>query len=100
MAGSLTNPQVAATSIVAAAAMFGGVNNVVASFGLDQIQNAIAAIDAAFNTTLSVAVAAVGGNTTIANGLSGQITASMPGATVAQQTTVVCYTLMKRAGVI
>jgi hypothetical protein len=100
MAGSLTNPQVAAASIIAAAEMFGGVNNVVANFGLDQIQNAIAAVDAAFNTTLSAAVAAVGGNTTVAAGLSGQITASMPGATVAQQTTVVCYTLMKRAGVI
>jgi hypothetical protein len=100
MAGSLTNPQIVDASIKSAAAMFGGVNNVVANFGLDQIQNAITAVDVAFNTTLSAAVAAVGGNTTIATGLSDQITAAMPGATVAEQTTVVCYTLMKRAGVI
>ena len=100
MAGTLTAPQIAAASASVASVMFGGVANVVANYGLDQIQSAISAVDAAFNTTLSAAVIAVGGSTTIANGLSTQITASMPGATAQQQTMVVCYTLMKRAGII
>ena len=100
MAGSLTTPQVVAAASSVAAAMFGGVANVTANFALDQIQSAVSAVDAAFNVTLSTAVSAVGGSTTIANGLSAQITASMPGATVQQQTLVVCYTLMKRAGII
>jgi len=76
------------------------VPNVTAKYALDQIAAAVAAVDNAFDTTLSAAVAAVGGSTTIANGLSGQITAAMPGASVSQQTLVVCYTLMKRAGII
>lgn len=71
-----------------------------AVYALNQIQAAVAAVDAAFDTTLANAVTAVGGSTTIANGLSMQITPSMPGATAAQQTLVVCYTLMKRAGII
>ena len=100
MAGSLTTAQITAAASSVASAMFGGVANVVANYGLDQIQNAITAVDVAFNTTLSAAVTAVGGSTTIANGLSAQIAASMPGATAAQQTMVVCYTLMKRAGLI
>ena len=71
-----------------------------AVYSLDQITAAVAATDNAFDTTLSAAVTAVGGNTTIANGLSSQITGNMPGATAAQQTLLVCYTLMKRAGII
>jgi len=100
MAGSLTTQQQTQAAASVAAAMFGGVANVVANFSLDQIQAAIAAVDVAFNTTLNAAVIAVGGTTTIANGLSAQITSSMPGATASQQTMVVCYTLMKRAGII
>jgi hypothetical protein len=76
------------------------VPNVTANFNLTQITAAVAAVDNAFDTTLSAAVAAVGGGTTIANGLSGQITGAMPGASVSQQTLIVCYTLMKRAGII
>jgi hypothetical protein len=100
MAGNLTTQQQAQAATKVAEAMFGGVTNVVASYSLDQIQAAVAAVDNAFNTTLNAAVIAVGGATTIANGLSSQITASMPGATAAQQTIVACYTLMKRAGII
>jgi hypothetical protein len=71
-----------------------------AKYSLDQIQAAVAAVDNAFDTTLANAVIAVGGATTIANGLSSQITGNMPAATAQQQTLVVCYTLMKRAGII
>lgn len=74
--------------------------NVTANYNLAQIQTAVAAIDAAFDVTLSDAVAAVGGSTTIVVGLSSQITASMPGASAQQQTLLVCYVLMKRAGII
>jgi hypothetical protein len=76
------------------------VPHVTAHASLDNIITAVAAIDAAFDTTFTAAVIAVGGNTTIANGLSSQITASMPAATVQQQTLLVCYVLMKRAGII
>lgn len=76
------------------------VPNVTANYSLTQIQAAVSAVDVAFDTTLNAAVAAVGGTTTIIQGLSAQITASMPGATAQQQTLVVCYVLMKRAGVI
>jgi hypothetical protein len=49
---------------------------------------------------LNAAVIAVGGATTIINGLSAQITASMPGATAQQQTLLACHVLEKRAGII
>lgn len=74
--------------------------SITAKYSLDQIQTAVSAVDAAFDTTLSAAVIAVGGATTIINGLSGQITASMVGATATQQTLLCCYVLMKRAGII
>jgi hypothetical protein len=73
---------------------------VTANYNTADITAAVAAIDAAFDTTLNDAVMAVGGGTTIANGLSSQITASMPAATVEQQTLLVSYVLMKRAGII
>lgn len=74
--------------------------NVTANYPLDHIVAAVAAIDAALDTTFTIALAAVGGNTTVVNGLSMQITASMPNATAQQQTLLVCYVLMKRAGII
>jgi D-lyxose ketol-isomerase len=96
--------QLTATQVAQCAAYWALQNfvvpNVTAKYSLDQIQTAVSAIDAAFDTTLSAAVTAVGGSTTIANGLSSQITASMAGASVAQQTLLVCYVLMKRAGII
>lgn len=76
------------------------VPKVTANYSLTQIAAAVAAVDTAFDTTLNAAVVAVGGTTTIANGLSAQIVVSMPGATAVQQTLVVTYTLMKRAGII
>jgi hypothetical protein len=76
------------------------VPNATATASLDKIITAVAAIDAALDTTLTAAVVAVGGSTTLINGLSMQITASMPAATVQQQTLLVCYVLMKRAGII
>jgi hypothetical protein len=89
---------------LAAAAYWANVNfvapNVTAIYSLDQIQAAIAAIDSAFDTTLSAAVTAVGGSTTVINGLASVIPAPMSGATVQQKTLLACYVLMKRAGII
>jgi hypothetical protein len=96
--------QLSATQAAQCAAYWANANFVVpkvtANYSLDQIKTAVAAIDNAFDTTLSAAVTAVGGSTTVAGGLSSQITASMPGATVTQQTLLVCHVLMKRAGII
>ena len=76
------------------------VPNVTAIYSLDQISSAVAALDNAFDTTLTAAVAAVGGSTTIINGLGGIIPAPLNAATVAQKTLLACYVLMKRAGLI
>jgi hypothetical protein len=74
--------------------------NAVANYSLDQIAAAAAAIDAAFDTTLTAAVAAVGGGTTVINGLASVIPAPFSGATAAQRTLLACHVLMKRAGII
>lgn len=74
--------------------------SVTATFSTDQIQAAAAALDSAFDTTLNAAVAAVGGTTTVINGLNAIIPAPFSGATAQQKTLLCCYVLMKRAGVI
>lgn len=75
-------------------------SSITARFSLDQIQAAAQAIDNAFDATLNSAVAAVGGTTTVANGMNAIIPAPFSGATVQQKTLLVCYVLMKRAGII
>lgn len=72
---------------------------VVANYSLADLQAAAAAIDNAFDTTLSAAVAAVGGGTTVIAGLNAVIPAPFSGATVAQKTLLCCYVLEKRAGI-
>lgn len=72
----------------------------VANFNVADIQAAVVALDAAFDTTLSAAVTAVGGSTTVINGLAGVLPSPFSGATAQQKTLVCCYTLMKRAGLI
>jgi len=74
--------------------------NAVANFGLDDLQAAATAIDNAFDTTLSAAVTAVGGGTTVINGLASVIPAPFSNATAQQKTLLACYVLMKRAGLI
>ena len=72
---------------------------VVANFSLADLQAAAAALDNAFDTTLTAAVAAVGGGTTVINGLNAVIPAPFSGATAAQKTLLCCYVLEKRAGI-
>lgn len=73
---------------------------VTANFALDQIQAAITAVDNALDSTLNQAVTAVGGTTTVANGMAQVIPAPFSTATAQQKTLLVCYVLMKRAGLI
>jgi hypothetical protein len=74
--------------------------NVTATMHSGDIEAAVSAIDNAFDTTLSAAVIAVGGATTIINGLNAILPAPFSGATVAQKTMLVCWVLMKRVGLI
>lgn len=71
-----------------------------ANYSLDNIAAAAAAIDNAFDTTLTNAVIAVGGGTTVINGLASVIPSPFSGATVQQKTMLACHVLMKRAGLI
>lgn len=73
---------------------------VTANFNTDDIAAAATAIDNAFDATLNQAVAAVGGTTTIIQGLASVIPAPFSGATAQQKTLLACHVLMKRAGLI
>lgn len=94
---ALTTNQRLACAQFAAAQLFA---QTVAIYGVDDIQAAIAAIDSALDTTLSAAVTAVGGSTTIINGLASVIPAPVSGATVQQKTMLLVYVVEKRAGLI
>lgn len=72
----------------------------VATFGVDNLQAAAAAIDNAFDTTINAAVTAGFGADTVIEALNAVIPAPFSGATVAQKTLLACWVLMKRAGLI
>lgn len=74
--------------------------NVTANFNTTDITAAITAIDNALDSTLNQAVTAVGGTTTVANGMAAVIPSPFSGATATQKTLLVCYVLMKRASII
>lgn len=71
--------------------------NVTANLGTVDIKNAVQALDNAFDTTLATAAAAVGGGTTIINGLASVLPAALNGQ---QKTFVAVYVLMKRANLL
>lgn len=75
-------------------------SNLTANFSLTDLRAAVQTIDNALDATLSQAVAAVGGTTTVVNGMASVIPAPVNGASAQQQTLLVCYVLMKRAGII
>jgi hypothetical protein len=75
------------------------VAQVVANYSVADLQAAAAALDNAFDTTLTAAVNAVGGGTTVINGLNAIIPSPFSGATVSQKTLLCCYVLEKRAGI-
>lgn len=74
--------------------------SVTANFSTADLQAAAQAVDNALDATLNQAVAIVGGTTTVAAGLNAIIPAPFSTATVQQKTILVCYVLMKRAGII
>lgn len=71
-----------------------------ARFSLVEIKAAARAIDDAFDTTLNAAVGAGFGASTIVQALNAIIPAPFSSATPQQKITLVCYVLMKRAGLI
>lgn len=88
------------TQVAAFFANIAFTQSVVANFSTDDIAAAATALDNALDTSLSTAVAAVGGATTVINGLASIIPAPFSGATAAQKTLLLCHVLMKRAGII
>lgn len=74
--------------------------NSVANFSAADLQAAATAVDNALDATLNQAVATVGGTTTVINGMAAVIPAPFSNATGAQKVALVCYVLMKRAGLI
>ncbi len=74
--------------------------NAVAVYSLDDLNAAISAIDAAFDTTLNAAVTAGHGTQTIVQALNSVIPAPVSGATAQQKAELVCYAIMKRFGLI
>ncbi len=73
-----------------------------AGVNLTQLQAAVQAVDAAADTTLTVAItqAALGGNATIQQYLAGQIPSPVSGATAQQKSILVAYVILKRSGLI
>lgn len=96
---ALTSQQKAQVAATWAMAVF-VVPNVVANFNTDDIVAAVTALDNALDTTLNAAVAAVGGTTTIINGLAQIIPAPFSAASASQKTILLNYVLAKRVGLI
>jgi hypothetical protein len=82
------------------AALMGGTANATATVNWQDLQNAVSALDAAFDTQLATAVAQASGATTVVQYLAGQIPAPASGGTAQQKTVLACYVLLKRAGLI
>lgn len=96
---ALTTPQQKAAAAYWAQQVFVA-PNLTANFSLADLQAAAQAIDNALDATLNQAVTAVGGTTTVANGMAAVIPAPVSAASAQQKTLLVCYVLMKRAGII
>lgn len=96
---ALTSPQHQAIAAYWAQQVFVG-PNLTANFSIADLQAAAQAIDNALDATLNQAVIAVGGATTVAAGMAAVIPAPVSGASAQQKTLLVCYVLMKRAGII
>lgn len=75
-------------------------SNKTANYNTGDLVAAAAAIDNALDTSLSAAVTAVGGSTTVINGLANIIPSPFNGATAQQKTMLLCWVAMKRVGLI
>jgi len=82
------------------ARLMGGVASGTAGVNWADLEAAVAAVDAAFDTTLTTAASEVGGGTTIINALAASIPSPVSAGTAQQKTILACYVLLKRAGLI
>lgn len=106
MALNLANQQDVALKL--AQALFGGVAHphvplvtAVAHANSADLLNAVQGVDAAFDLTLTQAVNAAGGGTTVINGLAMSVTApAVGGWTNAEKAIIASYVLLKRAGLL
>jgi hypothetical protein len=103
----LTTAQVQACAAQVAGHIFGGsaaalagVASATASVNWTDLQNAVSALDGALDTTLNTAVSAGLGADTVIQALAAQIPAPVSGGTTQQKTILLCYVLLKRAGLI
>lgn len=64
------------------------------------IQNAVSAVDTAFDTTLATASTQVATTNTILQYLASRIPAPVSAGTNQQKTILACYVLLKRAGLV
>lgn len=71
-----------------------------ASINWADLQNAVSALDAAFDTTLATAGTQVPTTDTILQYLAAQIPAPASAGTTQQKTVLACLVLLKRAGLI
>jgi hypothetical protein len=94
---ALTSPQNRDAAAQIASKIF---NGAVANFNLADLQSAVTAVDNALDSTLNQAVAVVGGATTVASAMAQIIPAPFSSATAQQKSLLVCYVIMKRAGII
>ena len=94
---TLTNQQLRDTAVFWANKWF---TSATAVYSVDDLTAAISAIDTAFDTTLSAAVASGHGAQTVIQALNAVIPAPLSGATNQQKAELVCYGIMKRFGLI
>lgn len=103
----LTTAQAADCAAQAASHLFGGVqhsiggaiNATIACTWAD-IQSNVTALDNALDTTINAAATAGFGADTIINALAAQLTAPVSGWTAQQKYVLLCFVLLKRAGLI
>ncbi len=103
---ALTTAQQQACAAQLAGVLFGGLSLplagtlATATVNWSDLQAAVAALDAAFDTTLATAGTQVATTDTILQYLASQIPAPASGGTTQQKTVLACLVLLKRAGLI
>ena len=103
---ALNASQVQTCAAQLAGCLFGGLTVPVAgsvataSINWADLQAAVSALDAAYDTTLATATAQTAGTDTILQYLASQIPAPASGGTAQQKTVLACLVLLKRVGLI
>ena len=103
----LTAAQVQDCAAQAASHLFGGKSHAVGgattatiACSWVDVQNNVSALDAALDTTLNAAVTAGYGADTVINALAAQLTAPVNAWTAQQKYVLLCFVLLKRAGLL